>query len=571
MQRTLLGHLLLAAGRSVLVDELADHLWPVAGPARPRSALQLLVLRLRRTLKAFGCAGRIDSTPRAYRFELAGDLLDAIRFEELVRSAEREREGGDVEAERALLEAALELWRGPVFGDPSADVRGIPEVHHLVRLRLTAVERLADAETTCGRPERAVSLVRRFLAEDPARERFRYLLIRALHRSGHRSEALAAYQETYRYMADELGLEPGAALRGLQESILRDEDVRDGRGHPGPDVLPTRVAGFVGRTALIRGIGAQVLADTRAGTAICGVTGMPGVGKSALALHVAHRLRPHFPDGNLYGELDEGRDAAQPVAEVLATFLRLLGVADHAVPACPHARTGLFRSLTSGKRLLVVVDGATRASQVQALLPGDGGSAVLVTSRRALADVDGSRWFEVPDLDHDESARVLGACAGEPRVAAEPAAARRIIAYCDTLPLALRIVGARLAARPDWSLARMAGALADHRNRLARLTLGDLSVAEAIAGSYRQCTAEQRAVLTRLAAVEDTSFTPAAVAGLLHTDPAGAAEVVEQLVDARMVRAAGDADRYRLPDLVRLFVLDQARRCGRPDPHRGGR
>jgi DNA-binding SARP family transcriptional activator len=559
MQRALLGQLLLTAGRPVSVEEITRRLWPLATPRRPRNAVQLLVLRVRRALGEFGCDGLIESVPGGYRAAVGGHELDAHRFTELVRRADATADPAD---QRALLADALALWRGPVLGEPPGGWATSTEAAELHALRLAATERLAAADIAAGHPDRAVPLLRERLRQDPGHEPATLLLMRALQAGGQRVEALEAYQEAYRFAVDQLGLEPSAELRALQEQLLRGDGPpsRPGPVEPRPAVLPMRLPGFVGRSALVERVRAAVRAGVETGTAVCGLAGMAGVGKSALALHLAHELRDGFPDGQLYAELGGGTEAPVSTGAVLERFLRLLGVAE--VPAGVPARAELFRARTSGRRVLVVLDDVGSAAQLRALLPGSAGSAVLATARTPYTGVDGVRWFGVGLLRPDESAAVLAGRAGDRRVAADPASTAQVVELCAGLPLALRIAGARLAARPTWSMTRLAGLLADPDGRLDQLVADDMAVRASIAGSFRLCTPRQRRALSLIGRLDTPWFSAWEVAGLLGESPDAATEVVEQLVDARLVQVQEAADqaeavRYRLHELVRLFAREQ--------------
>lgn len=561
MQRALLGHLLLSADRTVSVEEIADRLWPARPPLRPRNAVQLLVLRVRRALADFGCDGLIESMPGGYRASTQDHQLDAHRFAELIELSEA---AADPAAERALLADALALWRGSVLGEPPAGWSCCAEAGKLDALRLAATERLAAADIAAGHPERAVPLLRERLRHDPGHERATELLMLALYRGGQRAEALEAYQEAYRFAAEELGLEPGTELRTLQEQILRGDGppAVAPSVEPRPAVLPMRLPGFVGRAALVERIRDTVLRDAATGTAVCGISGMAGVGKSALALHLAYELRDHFPDGQLYAELAAGSETPADTAGVLLRFLRLLGLDAESVPHNMAARAELFRARTSGRRILMVLDDVAGAAQLRALLPGSTGSAVLVSSRTPYTGVDGASWFDLDVLGAEESVAVLAGLAGAGRVAAVPASTARVVDYCGRLPLALRIVGARLAARPSWSMTRLATVLADQHGRLDQLVADDMAVRTSIYAGYRLCTPRQRRTLCLVSQLDAPWFSAWEVAGLIDESLDAAVQLVEELVDARLVRVHRPADlagavQYDLHDLVRLFAREQ--------------
>ncbi len=338
-----------------------------------------------------------------------------------------------------------------------------------------------------------------------------------------------------------------------------------------PHQLPPDVADFVGRAELVAELRGWLarwpdgLAGNAEGTAVAvsAVSGKAGVGKSALAVHVAHQLAADFRDGQLYASLrGAGAAGVTPLepAEILGRFLRAVGVDGGAVPAGVEERAALYRSRLAGRRVLVVLDDAAGEAQVRPLLPGSPGCAVLVTSRARLAGLAGARLVHLDVLDAGQAVELLARIAGPGRVAAEPEAAAAIAAACGGLPLAVRIAGARLAARPHWSLGRMADLLADECGRLDALAHGDLEVRASLSLSYRGLAEGQRRLFRRLGllgAPDVASW----VAGALLDRPAPEAEaLLEELVDAQLVDVAiwdvTGRPRYRLHDLVRLFARE---------------
>jgi tetratricopeptide (TPR) repeat protein len=340
-----------------------------------------------------------------------------------------------------------------------------------------------------------------------------------------------------------------------------------------PHQLPPDVADFVGRAELVAQLRGWLACwpdgvTTKAnGTAVpvAAVSGKAGVGKSALALHVAHQLAAVFSDGQLYASLhgaDVAGTAPREPAGVLGWFLRALGVDSGAVPAGLEERAALYRSRLAGRRVLVVLDDAADQAQVRPLLPGSAGCAVLITSRARLAGLAGARLVHVDVLEAGQAVALLARIAGSGRVEAEPAAATAIVAACGRLPLAVRIAGARLAARPHWPLGRMASLLADERGRLDELVHGDLEVRASLSLSYQGLGQRQRWLFRRLGLL-DAPDAPAWVAGALLDRPVGEGEaLLEDLVEAQLVdvatRDAIGRARYRLHDLVRLFARERA-------------
>jgi hypothetical protein len=301
---------------------------------------------------------------------------------------------------------------------------------------------------------------------------------------------------------------------------------------------------------------------------VSAVAGKPGVGKTTLAVRVAHQLRTDgwFPDGQLFVNLQGTRTRPLEPAEVLARFLRALGVDGAAIPDSLEERTELYRGLLADHKVLVLLDDAACEGQVRALLPGSASCGVLVTSRARLVGPEGVRLLDLDVLESEPAVRLLGAVAGAERVAAEPDAVAAIVRYCGGLPLAIRIAGARLAARPSWSLARLAVRLADQRRRLDELAVGDLEVRASIALSYQALSAPQRQAFRRLGLLDVPDLAVWVVAALLDLTPTRAEEVVDQLVDAQLLEIAGEDPagqlRYRVHDLLRVY----ARECAAEEP-----
>ena len=545
LQRALLAHLLLAAGQPVAVDDLVERLWGGGDGAAAR--LPVHVLRLRRTLAAIRCDARVDTSPRAYRLDLGTDTVDVAEFDRQLAVAARAGEAGDALGEVEALDAALAVWRGDVLGGVGGDWPRFAEVRRLGGARSAARERRAAARLALGRPAEAVEELHALVAEHPDRESPRYLLVLALHRLGRRAEALAAYDDAYRYLAHHLGLEPGDDLRRLQHTVLHGsaDVVAVDRDRPPtrPLALPPATAHFVGRAAQLDRL--------TAARGIRVITGMPGVGKTALALRLAHGLAADHPDGQLHAELGSTAPAA-----VLARFLRLLGVRAEAVPDGVVERAELFRARTAGRRVLVVLDDASSTAQVRAMLPGDGPSTAIVTSRTPLAALDGAVRCRLDVLDERESVALLAAVAGRRRLDLALAEARLIADRCGGLPLALRVAAGRLAARPEWPPATLADLLADDRTRLDRLVCEDLSVRASLDAGAAALDDTERRAFRLLGLLDPGPFDTATVAALLDTDVASARDLLETLVDRGLVGTAG-VD-HVLPELVRLYAREQA-------------
>ena len=328
--------------------------------------------------------------------------------------------------------------------------------------------------------------------------------------------------------------------------------------------LPPDIADFTGRAESVARLRASLTEDRRSSAPVtAAVSGSGGVGKSTLAVHVAHLVRDHFPDGSLYADLrGTETDPATP-DKILGRFLRSMGVDDTAIPDGAQERSCLYRSLLADRRVLVVLDNAAGESQVVPLLPGGSGCGVLITSRAALSGLAGVQLMDLDALDPEAAVELLERIIGSERVAAEPGTAATLARQCDQLPLALRIAGARLAARPHWRLADLAGRLSDERRRLDELRHGEIAVRAGLELSYRELDPAARTLLCRLGSLDAPDVATWVVAALLDVSIEQASDLTDRLVEARLLQVAGrDAlgqVRYRFHDLVRLYARERAR------------
>src|SRR5215831_14315455 len=377
-----------------------------------------------------------------------------------------------------------------------------------------------------------------------------------------------------------LGDAEGAAFR---EAAAGMDGRVGGTGEQGPagvlvapSQLPPDIEDFTGREDVLERLRVQVAGHSGKSTAvvITGAVGKPGVGKTALAVHAAHQLRPTFPDGQLYVNLRGAEAQALAPAEVLAEFLRALGVEGQRLPQDVDSRAGLYRSLLADRQMLVVLDNAAGEAQVRPLLPAGTGNAVLVTSRARLAGLTLSEVIDLGVLQPGQAVDLLGKIVGTCRIAAEPEAVAQIAALCGYLPLALRIVGARLAAKPHWRIRRLADRLAAHHRRLDELTVGDLEVRAGFALSYQGVGDLERRAFRLLGLLEVPDFAPWMLSALLDISIHEAEEIAERLADAQLLDAVGEDAagqiRYRCHDLIRLFARERLAAEETPAARRAG-
>ncbi|MFL6122817.1 BTAD domain-containing putative transcriptional regulator [Actinophytocola sp.] len=526
-QRAILGILLLRAGTPATIDQLITAVW---GPAAPRAAVGVVrsyVSRLRRVLPE----DVISSVGGGYSLRAADlDLTEFTRHTHAARGAEPRVAARE-------LRAALELWRGVPLAGVNGDYAEF-ERTRLGQVRLAAVEDLAAADIELGREVEAAAALAEVIAEQPLRERPRELLMLAHYRAGRQADALAVFAEIQRLLAEELGLDPGPGLRDMQRRILAADPALGER--PGPSQLPPDLPDFVGRADEL----AWVL-TTLDRVPVVGIEGLAGIGKTAFAVHVGHAVAGRFPDGQLFVDLAVTPD---PLAAVLAA----VGVGD--LPA-PAERAALWRARTAGRRLLVVLDGARDADQVAELVPA-AGSAVLVTARRLLYGLPYARWRTLTGLGLEDSVALLERLVGE-RVRREPEVARELATGSAGLPQVLAAVGARIASRPEWTLA----AARDRLGHLPPSAPVQRPECGAIQGPYESALAElspAQARAFRLLAVADGPdiALPAAAAVLDLPVPATAA-LLESLVDVHLVELTG-VDRYAFLGPVRSFARGRA-------------
>ncbi|MEV0588738.1 BTAD domain-containing putative transcriptional regulator [Nonomuraea sp. NPDC050310] len=558
--RALLAALLVRSGRVVSADHLVDLIWGENSPDTSRGLIQTYVSSLRSKLRSTV----IETRPPGYLLRLDGDFLDVQQFEHLVaegRLAAREERHRD--AQRALR-AAEALWRGPALGGIGEVMAA--EAARLDELRLVTVEERIASELSLDRHSDLIPELTALVTAHPTRERFRGQLMTALYRLGRSADALAVFDTGRAALVEELGIDPGPELRSLQEAILREDPSLSGTAPPYqkrllPALLPPNVPDFTGRTGLLRELTARLGARRTAPPTLV-ISGKAGVGKSSLALYLAHRVTGHFADGQLFANLRGTSDTPATGQEVLGRFLRALGVAPEAQPESPEERADLYRSLLAQRQVLVVLDDARNEQQVRPLLPSGAECAVVITSRGRLAGLAGAQLTDLDVLEVEAALALLRSVAGSERVEAEPEAAREILRLCGRLPLAVRTVGARLASRRHWSLATMATRLTDERRRLDELVAGDIEVRSSVSLSYRMLDEQSRTAFRRLGLLGVPDFAPWIIAPLLDVSIDEADDIAERLVDAQLLDfAMTDATghpRYRLHDLLRVFAAECA-------------
>jgi DNA-binding SARP family transcriptional activator/tetratricopeptide (TPR) repeat protein len=561
--RILLAALLLGDNQPVPIRGLVDAIWGAHQPENPRRTVQLCVARLRTIIGT----PLIRTSADGYRIDVEPEQLDIGRFATWIRRADRAAERGDPEKESQALREALAQWRGEPLVDVPSELLQRETVPALREQRLLALERRIEVDLRLGRHNELVRELMELTAQQPLRERLWAQLMTALHRSGRRAEALAAYHTGRRHLADELGIDPGEELRKLHGTILAGQPEHRAPGAVTvPRQLPPEPSGFAGRVPEVARLDALLVEhESRQdrSPAVVVISGTAGVGKTALALHWSRRVADRFPDGQLWVDLRayDHRPAVTP-EHALTLFLRALGVDGPAIPRDVDSQAGLFRSLMDGRRMLIVVDNASSPEQVHTLLPGGLGSLVVVTSRSQLAGLvvaDGA-YTVVLDLFTTEEARhLLARRIGRERVRAEPEATEEIIARCARLPLALAVVAARAAMNPTVKLAALAQQLRDTGSRLDEFTWpGAATDVRAVFSWSYEALSRPAARLFRLMSLHPGPDLSATAAANLTGRPAAEVRpLLAELTHAHLV-VEHDLGRYSLHDLLRVYASELA-------------
>jgi DNA-binding SARP family transcriptional activator/tetratricopeptide (TPR) repeat protein len=594
--RVLLAALLLRANVPVAADELAEMVWDGSPPSGAVSTLRSYVRRLRRALGDDGT--RIVAVDPGYLIRAERPELDVLDFEALCLDTRAALRTGEWAHASVAAVRALGLWRAAPLLDVHSEALRIGFVPRLERLRLQVLEDRFDAGLRLGHHQELVPQLLEITARHPLQERFHVQLILALARTGQRAQALDAYQQARRTLVDQLAIEPGPELRNIHRQVLAgdvaDADDKTNAVAPGkaagagdslaaeapaqapadagrlmlprPAQLPSDIADFTGRATQARHVHDELTRDETAsgpGTVrVVVVAGTAGLGKTTLAVHAAHRAREFFPDGQLYVNLSAASGQPAEPGEVLARFLRDLGVDGDKIPVSFGERAAMYRTRLAGQRMLILLDDARDAAQVRPLLPGSASCAVLVTTRSKAPGLLSTGRIDLGTLPGPEAVELFSRIAGDARLAAEPEAAVEILRACAGLPLAIRICAARLAARPQWRVATMAARLRDERRRLDEFQAGDLEVRASFQVSYDSLGAGRHGAdpsraFRLLGLWQGQWISTTAAAALTGEREEDVADALETLVDANLLESP-EPDRYRLHDLLRLFATERA-------------
>lgn len=570
-QQIVLALLLLEAGHVVSVERIIDALWGEKPPRTARCQVQITISALRRLLGESVIATR----PPGYLINASPECIDLVKFESLMASGTKAAAEQRVHDARRDLREALALWRGPALEGVQSEVIQSAATR-LKELRISAYQDCLELELQLGQHQEIISELTELVAAHPLNERFRGQLMLALYRGGRQADALETLRNGRDVLRQELGLDPCAELCRLEQAILtRDPQLdlpgpRPAVGLPGkaapttpvPRQLPRTIADFTGREEILDEISTivagQDTSDDPLEVPVVVLTGRGGVGKTAIALRAAHLLSPEFPDGQLYLQLHP--EMPNSSASILEQLLRSLDVRSDTMSPDLEGRIALYRSVLAGLRVLVVIDGACSKNDVAPFLPGARGCAAVVTCGQHIIELEGVHQVHVGPMDDQSASTLLTTLIGERRVGAEPEAARELVRLCEGIPLALRVVAAKLAIRPHWPISHMVRQLRDETRRLDELAFEGASIRATIAVAYDSLDRPAQQLLRRLSLVGTADFASWVGAPLLDADIGHAERLLQQLLAGYLVEATVREDgvvRFHLHDLVRIYALER--------------
>lgn len=565
-RRVLLAIMLCRANTVLSVDQLMEAVWDGAQPRTARKNLQVYLCALRKIT-----GSRIQHVSYGYSIHVSADELDMLRFHDLAAEGRKAAQTGDLESARSLLAEALGLWRDRPLVDLLANSAMLAESDALTEQYLSVYEDWADQEIDAGRHLGVIEDLTRLTRLHPFRERLAMALMTALCTAGNRRSALAHYEEHRQVLARELGLTPSPVLQRHYQAILMGRT----KGLPAapmtqvkvsakPAQLPRALPGFVGRAEqAARLVG--TFADDSDAPEVALITGHPGTGKTALAVHVGHMVASRFADGQIFVAMRDETGAPRPWREILVELTRAAGLE---IPPLPDAAEALklWRSWIASRRFLIVLDDAYGESSTRRLLPGSGGNATIVTSCRKLCGLEVCCRIELGEFSAADALELLRLELGERRIKDAAPALRVIVDRCGALPLVIRAIAAKLTVMRYLSLAEYATQLRDSGDVLAELAVGGRSVRARLERFYRVMPPRQQQAFRALGSLPGPVSGQDEVLSTLTGLPEPAERMLEELMEASVLEAAkpeadvvAHAVRFEMPAATYHFCADLAR------------
>ncbi|MDJ1136875.1 AfsR/SARP family transcriptional regulator [Streptomyces iconiensis] len=570
-QRQLLALLTLRRNSIVRAAELIDELWGENLPKTAMTTMQTYIYKLRAMFIAHGVGEPLHTAQTGYMLRIPDDAVDVHCFERLANEGRNLLDNGELDAGTEVLTEALGVWRGAALVDVEAGELLSAYITQMEEARFRALELSIDADLHLGRHLELISELKSLVALHPLHERFHAALMTALHLAGRRYEALEIFRKLRANLRAALGVEPGGEVQQVHRTLLDpDQSPPVPQGGPAHRWLPAAalppaqlpfVPELVGRRAELREIVAHLGPEAErvpgAAPPVVVISGMSGVGKTGLAVAAAHGLHRHFPDGQLYAEFPTAAPAPRVAAHVLAGFIRALGGESVHLPDDPGEQANLFRSLAAGRRLLIVIDGATSAADLRPLIPADSNHAVIVTSRFRLHGFEYGHTIELRPLEPAEALELLAGIVGKRRVEAERASAVRLVELVDALPLALCGLGSRLAAQPELSLGELVRLMKSPVGRLDGLRSGDFDPLERLNAFYLSLDAREQSAMRVLCTLPTSRFTARSAARALRWGAIDAELTLERMVDCHLLTLSRDDTGqvfYSFPELTHAYA-----------------
>ncbi|TLF76990.1 AfsR/SARP family transcriptional regulator [Nonomuraea sp. KC401] len=585
--RQVLTFLLLRRNNIVQTTELIDELWGENPPSSALSTLQTYIYKLRKILSH----DEVDSFEEilqtqswGYMLTIDHDQLDLNQFERLLAEGVAALKRNETEMAAKCLAEALSLWRGLALADVAAGNLLSAYVASLEESRLRALELRIESDLRLGRHREVVGELKHLISVHPLHEAFYAQLMNALHRSGRRWEALEVYQRLRATLVEEVGIEPSADTQRLHQSLLSEEttahpakpEPQAGHGRRStavierprnavrtllPAQLPPDIWDFTGRQSSINDLVAAATMTEPAATTppTVLIAGMPGVGKTALAVHLAHLIKRDFPDGQFYCTLRGSDGEPADPGQVLYNWLIATDMYTKKLPGSTEERSKMFRSWCSAHRVLIVLDNAASAAQISPLLPGSEHCTTIITSRSGLYGFPCRKRLDLAPLTLEEGVRLLGAVAGRQRIEREKGDAQSVVRFCEGLPLAVRAAGARLTASPTLPLRTLAARLADPELRLKELNSTDFDIYHSFDLNYQELDPRERGALWLLYLRRSTRFNLKSAAETVGCDIDTSETILTRLVSAHFLRIVGyngarDDVVYAINELAHLYA-----------------